>query len=263
MIELKYFVFSDIHGCYKELIDSLDRAGYNKLDDTHKLIFIGDAFDKNRDDYNMYLFLKNNISDNKLIWVMGNHDLYLLNVLKNKKINKFCYHTVLNIAKGLDNKLNDIDDCINKLIDDGLYHILTNDVKYYFETKDYVFVHAFIPYSKKEIKYNPSWRDSSIKDWCGAINNMKGFKLAIKDKVLVPNKTLVLGHIGAYYGNLTKFHPNFEIDGIEFKILGNKIIRKCQDNTKYFKTFIGDGVIGIDSRCFETGFVNIFVFEEE
>ena len=39
-------------------------------------------------------------------------------------------------------------------------------------------------------------------------------------------------------------------------------MRNAINNTKYFKTFYGEQVIGIDSRCFETGFVNIFVFEE-
>ena len=91
---------------------------------------------------------------------------------------------------------------------------------------------------------------------------MKGFKLSIVDKILVPNKTLVLGHIGAYYGNLTKYNEELIIDSKEFKSLGNKLMRNAKENKKYFKTFIGEGVIGIDSRCFETEFVNIFVFED-
>lgn len=259
---MKYFVFSDVHGCYQELMESLSSVGYDSNNDKHKLIFLGDAFDKNRDDYSFYLFLKNNIRNNKLIWIMGNHDLYLLNVLKNKKINKFCYTTVINIGKGLNEKLENIDDCINELIKDGLYDILTNDVVYYYETNDYVLTHAFIPYDKERLTYNPNWRESTVSNWCKSVNNMKGFKLAILDKVLVPNKTLVLGHIGAYYGNITKYHPEIEIDSLEFKKLGNKFIRKCRENIKYFKTFVGSGIIGIDSRCFETGFVNIFTFEE-
>lgn len=259
---MKYFVFSDVHGCYKELIESLTNAGYNENDINHKLIFLGDAFDKNRDDYNMYLFLKNNIINNKLIWVLGNHDLYLLNVLRNRKINKFCYNTVLNIAKGLNNDLIDINDCINELIKDGLYDLLMNNTKYYYETNKYVLAHAFIPYNKKELKYDPKWKEASTSEWCAALNNMKGFKLALVDKIIVPNKTLVLGHIGAYYGNLTKYNKELEVDSKEFKSFGNKIIRKCKENIKYFKTFTSESVIGIDSRCFETGFVNIFTFEE-
>lgn len=259
---MKFFVFSDVHGCYYELIKSLEESGYDCNNEDHKLIFLGDAFDKNREDYEMYKFLKNNIHNNKLIWILGNHDLYLLNVLRAKKINKFCYKTVINIAKGLNENVENIDDCINTVINDGLLDLLINHTQFYFESKEYVLTHSFIPFNKTELKYDPEWRGSSVQKWCSSLNNMKGFKLAIKDKILVPNKTLVLGHIGAYYGNITKFHPEIEIDSKKFKSFGQKIMRNCRDFANYFKTFIGDRVIGIDSRCFETNFVNIFVFEE-
>lgn len=259
---MKYFVFSDIHGCYNELIKSLEKSGYDCNNCNHKLVFLGDAFDKNKDDYKTYLFLKNNIKNNKLIWILGNHDLYLLNVLKDKKINKFCYTTVVNLAKGLNENIHNIDDCINELIKDGLLSLLSDHTQYYLETNQYVLTHAFIPFNQKELKYDPNWRNSSIDKWSTAINNMKGFKLAIVDKILVPNKTLVLGHIGAYYGNLTKLHPEIEIDSDEFKKYGKMLMRNSKKHIKYFETFISERVIGIDSRCFETGFVNIFVFEE-
>ena len=259
---MKYFVFSDIHGCYNELMNSLKLSGYDENNNDHKLLFLGDAFDKNKDDYQMYLFLKNNIENDKLIWILGNHDLYLLNVLNEKKINKFCYNTVLNIAKGIDINLDNIDDCINALINDGLLKLLKEKTRYYYETKDYVLTHAFIPFNKKENENDPNWKDASIERWRGALNNMKGFKHVIVDKIYIPNKTLILGHIGAYYGNLIKNHPELEIDGKEFKKYSSKIMRNCKNYLEYFKTFIDDKVIGIDSRCFETGFVNIFVFED-
>ena len=259
---MKYFVFSDIHGCYTELIKSLTDAGYDSNNENHKLVFLGDAFDKNREDYSVYLFLKNNIAADKLIWVLGNHDLYLLNVLRSKEINSFCYNTVRNIAFGINPSVRDISECINTLINDGLLELLEKHTYYYFETDNYVLTHAFIPFNKKEVKYDPNWRSVSSKEWNAAINNMKGFKLAIKDKVLVPNKTLVLGHIGAYYGNLTKYNRELEVDSKEFKTLGKKLMKQCLKNGKYFRTFYGEQVIGIDSRCFETGFVNILIIEQ-
>ena len=259
---MKYFVFSDIHGCFSELINSLSQSGYDSNDDNHKLVFLGDAFDKNKEDYQTYLFLKNNIENGKLIWVLGNHDLYLLNVLNNKKINKFCYNTVVNIATGINSSLDNIDDCIETVINDGLLSLLNEHTQYYFETKKYVLTHAFIPFNKKELKYDPNWRDSSKDKWYSAINNMKGLKLAIVDKILIPDKTLVLGHIGAYYGNLTKLHPELIIDSKEFKKYSNKLMRYSKNNIEYFNTFYGERIIGIDSRCFDTGFVNIFIFED-
>ena len=187
---------------------------------------------------------------------------WFIDEYKNRKINKFCYNTVINIATGLNSKLDSVNDCINELLNDGLLTILIEHTRYYFETNKYVLTHAFIPYNKKELKYDPNWRNSSVDKWSGAVNNMKGFKLAIVDKILVPNKTLVLGHIGAYYGNLTKLHPEIAIDSEEFKKNSKQIMRNCKNNVNYFKTYFGERVIGIDYRCFETGFVNIFVFEE-
>jgi hypothetical protein len=259
---MKYFVFSDIHGCYSELMMSLEKSGYDCINPCHKLVFLGDAFDKNREDFKTYLFLKNNIQNNKLVWILGNHDLYLLNVLKNRKINKFCYKTILNLAKGLNENIDNIDDCINELINDGMLSLLCDHTQYFLETKQYVLTHAFIPYNKKELKYDPNWRNSSNKEWSSAINNMKGFKLALVDKILIPNKTLVLGHIGAYYGNLIKLHPEIIIDSNEFKKYSKKLMKNSKKYSTYFRTFLSETVVGVDSRCFETGFVNIFVFEE-
>ena len=71
--------------------------------------------------------------------------MYLLNVLKNKEINKFCYNTVLNIAKGIDSSVGNIETAIEILIKDGLLDLLSNKCLYYYETNKYVLTHAFIP----------------------------------------------------------------------------------------------------------------------
>ncbi|MCR4562597.1 MAG: metallophosphoesterase [Bacilli bacterium] len=263
MDKIRYFAFSDVHGCYQELIDALDNAGYDIDNPHHKLLFLGDAFDKNKDDYHMYVFLRDNIRNHKLIWIMGNHDYYLLNVLRKKQINKSCSNTVKNIALGLNKELKDYDGYIDALLKDGLYKILSEDTRYYFETEKYVFTHAFIPYDKKNNRYDSNWREADEKRWNTCLNNLINFRLAIKYHLLVPGKTLVLGHIGAYYGNITKYHPDLEIDGEEFKALGDKIKRKPKENIRYFQTFYGEGVIGLDARSFDTGLVNVFAFEEE
>ena len=45
---MKYFVFSDIHGCMDALSIALDKAGYNSRNKEHHLLFLGDAFTKDR-----------------------------------------------------------------------------------------------------------------------------------------------------------------------------------------------------------------------
>ena len=98
-IEMKYFVLSDIHGCIDELNEALNNNRYNPNDDNHKLLFLGDAFDKNKNDSGMLSFLLENIKNNKLIWVRGNHEIYLLNSIKNKKAGKFTTNTIQHLAQ--------------------------------------------------------------------------------------------------------------------------------------------------------------------
>ena len=43
---MKYFCVSDIHGFYNELIEALKEKGFDENDSEHKLIIIGDIFDR-------------------------------------------------------------------------------------------------------------------------------------------------------------------------------------------------------------------------
>ena len=258
--EMKYFVFSDIHGCINELNEALNNNGYNPKDDNHKLLFLGDAFDKNKNDSGMLSFLLENIKNNKLIWVRGNHEIYLLNSLKNKKAGKFTINTIKHLAKyynsGADD--NNIDECLNILINNNLYDFINNNTIDYYELNKYVFVHSFIPFNKKDNTYNPNWRDISF----GAFIHENGIKRVLKDGIKIPNKTVVSGHVGCHYGNIMKYNPNIIFGSKEF----NKIkynIEKCpKNNLNYFQTFISNNIIGLDGRCYETGKVNVLIVEE-
>ena len=69
-----YFVFSDLHSCIDELKKELMLKGYNEYDSNHKLLFLGDAFDKGVKHYETFKFIVESIKNNKLIWILGNHD---------------------------------------------------------------------------------------------------------------------------------------------------------------------------------------------
>ena len=254
--KMKYFVFSDIHGCINELLSALKTNGFDENNPNHHLLFLGDAFDKNREDYKTYLFLKEMVNKKKCIWVIGNHDVYLLNCLNSNEINNFCKNTIINIAKGLDP---DSNDPIDTLKQEGVDELLNSCVDY-FETKHYVFTHAMIPFDKKENKYDPNWRMSSKKTW-DRFRNMNGMKCVlngIKEK----DKTIVCGHIGSYYGNITLLNKDIKRDSKEFINLGNKVKKTAKEHMEYFAIYRGDGVIGIDCRCFDTGVVNLLLIED-
>lgn len=229
---MKYFVFSDLHSCIGELISKLNKLGYDETDPNHKLLFLGDAFDKGKKHFETYKFLEKSILNNKLIWVMGNHDYYLLNSLLKCTVSKFTKETIRDIAYGIDKDyLNFTDnECIKLLNDNGVYDFIKNNVINYFETSDYVFVHGFIPFDKKNNLYNPNWRLANQSEWSKS-NNLNGMKMVLNG-VRIPNKTLVCGHTGTI-----QMHKSYE-------------------------TFYADGVIGLDGNCYKSGVLNILIIEQ-
>ena len=66
----KYFIFSDVHGEYDVLIKELKKAGYDQKNPSHKLISLGDNFDRGPKSFEIYRFLRN---QNAYV-VAGNHE---------------------------------------------------------------------------------------------------------------------------------------------------------------------------------------------
>ena len=70
---MKYFVLSDVHSAFDEMMKALNDAGFNKEDPNDRIIFLGDAFDKGKQPLETYLFFKELIEKNKMICILGNH----------------------------------------------------------------------------------------------------------------------------------------------------------------------------------------------
>ena len=227
---MKYFVFSDIHSCLNELKVALIKAGYNANGNDHKLLFLGDAFDKGHQHYETYLFLKNNIENNKLIWIKGNHEHFLLRSLDKGKTSDYTKDTIRDIAIGLDSKAVNYSDseCIKVLKDNGVDKFIIENTINYFETNNYVFTHGTIPFNTDNT-YDANWRNRNNKEWYRYITT--GYKKLVDNNIKIPNKTLVCGH---------------QYCGIK----------------KDAKPFITDGLIAIDDNCHKTGIMNVIVIED-
>lgn len=78
---MKYFVVSDIHSFYDELLDALDEAGFDKDDENHILVVLGDLFDRGPKPYEVYLYLSQAVDQKRLVLVRGNHEKLLLELL--------------------------------------------------------------------------------------------------------------------------------------------------------------------------------------
>jgi len=80
----KYFVFSDIHGNLKPLVKALDEAGFDRDNENHMLLSLGDHFDRGIENlkvlgYIMYFYRLGRIKT-----IRGNHDDFLLDFLTGK-----------------------------------------------------------------------------------------------------------------------------------------------------------------------------------
>ena len=254
---MKYFVISDIHSNYNYMITALKEKEFDESNPNHKIILIGDAFDRGNDPVKVYIFIKNMIEKDKLIWIIGNHEFLLLKRIEERtfKNHNDTYETLLNLALYNSGKqiINDeeIFDEVDKM---NLKSFILGNIKPYYEIKNYIFAHGFIPTKKNKIIDN--WREVELKSWyCATTKN--GVKKVMVEGLVIPNKILVCGHTRASYGNVRK---HIEISQWNDEIY-NKL-QKFKNNIELFKPYYGPNVIGIDGCCGETKMVNCIVIEE-
>ena len=258
---MKYFVLSDVHNHFSEMMSALCSSGFDRNNPNHKIILVGDAFDRGEEAVKVFSFLIEMISLNKLIWVAGNHELFILKRFKENFFKRHgdTYNTLFQIASDYSGRLNLSDEeVISYSKDVGLEDLIKNNVVSHFETPNYIFIHSSLPTIKGQL--NPNWRDVPLLSWCGpAMKN--GMKSVIVDGIAVPGKTIVCGHSPSAYGNVRCGVSPTEWDDKRFDKLQR--LKSDLSNIDLYKPFYGEGVIGIDANCYKTGFVNCIVIEEE
>jgi hypothetical protein len=122
----------------------------------------------------------------------------------------------------------------------------------YFETKNYIFVHGWIPLKcndklpmhytqNRKFKFNPDWREASHSEWEQA---RWGNPYSLASQGFLPDKTVVFGHWHCSTGWAKT------IGSSEF---GNGAI---------FDPFYGDGFISIDACTAHSGKCNVVVIED-
>ena len=74
---MRYVLISDIHGCFRQFDELLDKTGYGPND---QLILIGDLFDRGPDSYKVYAEVRSLMRsmETKPVLVRGNHEQMMI-----------------------------------------------------------------------------------------------------------------------------------------------------------------------------------------
>ena len=241
----KLFVTSDTHGYYVPLRKSLDEAGFDPNNKNHWLISCGDCFDRGPDSVKLLKYL---MSLERKILIKGNHDILLKDLCEREFPYSHDKHngttrTVQDIS-GKHSAYDFAEACNITLKKTKRYReLLVN----YFETRNYIFVHSWIPTNVEDntLTWMENWRNANDVEWEKAMwgNPFRRWQEGLNKT----GKTIVFGHWHCSTGH---------------SIASDGQISEFEDDA-IWEPFIHDNIIGIDRCTAYTGEVNVLVLEDD
>ena len=261
---MRFYVVSDVHSFYTEMIKALEEKGFFTDKEPHKLVVCGDLFDRGEESVKMQEFILDLIKKDEVILVKGNHEDLIEEFVDN--LEKWMTPTILythHFSNGTVETVMQLTGMDLSMLytmpkagrlrmqNSPLFKKILPSMVNYYETKKYIFVHGWIPcktygpYSRPEqYLYQANWRELGEEDWRGArwYNGM----LASSQFATEPNKTIVCGHWHCSYG-----HAVFEKRGAE-----------RGENADY-SPYYADGIIAVDASTANSGKVNCVVLEDD
>ena len=150
---MRYYVTADVHGFYTPLITALTKAGFFADSAPHKLVILGDLFDRGKEALELQTFLSELLDQDKVILVRGNHE-DLFEELVTVDTGLPYRHHVGNGTYDTALQLTGFDPRLAPTLHDAFAEAARNTVFYqkiipamldYFETEHHIFVHGWIP----------------------------------------------------------------------------------------------------------------------
>jgi len=248
---MKYYVTTDVHGFYSELRQALTEAGFFSDEEPHKLIILGDLFDRGREAKLLQQFVLDLMEKGEVILIRGNHeDLFVDMVTSGDGIQ--LRHHVINGTYNTAIQLTDFDPAMADIRPHD-FAVAAQNTPYfqkiipsmldYYETDHFVFVHGWIPCIQDldGYSYYSDWRSASADEWAKA-RWYNGIDAAVTAQ---EEKTIVCGHWHASYG-----HSKYE--------------GKCSEfgDDADFTPYQAPGIIAMDACTARSGFVNVLVLDD-
>ena len=218
---MRYFVVSDIHGHYDELIRELKSNGYDEDNKNHHLIVVGDMCDRGEQPVEVLEFIFSLHKKEKATVVLGNHDTFLLEFFE-KNFSRAYFNIRYN---GFDKTLSGLygdkvtmDTELSEIYTYVLfkYHHIYDWLKtlpYYYELDKYIFVHGGVNGDIDD------WKDTTIRDM---IWSKEYEQTPIKDRIVVAGhqRVAMIREKTKDYDKLYDEHPElFDIMYLDGKIL--------------------------------------------
>ena len=249
---MKYYVTSDIHGFFKPFMEALNQSGFFEDPEPHKLVILGDLFDRGLEAVKLQEFILEEMDTDNLILIKGNHeDLFEELVTQDEglpyshHVSNGTYETALQLT-GYDVAMARIRnyDFAEAARDTPYYQKIIPSILNFYETEHYVFVHGWIPSIRNRdgsYGYFETWREAGDGEWISArwYNGMDAARYATEDK------TSVCGHWHVSYG-----HSKYENRGTEFGPDAD------------FSPYYGPGIIAVDACTGYSRKVNVIALED-
>lgn len=248
----KLFIISDIHSFYDELLFELEKANFDINNNDHIIVSLGDLFDRGPKANELLNFI-NSLPDTRRICIIGNHELLLEDILKTGLIHYYDYlNGTIETIKNISGQ-NNLSRAIEEMINNERWKQYRNSWRFYFEIKDYIFVHGWIPSIYKKsfnkiipIAYDENWRNQDIDAFKDAtwLNGMECYSKGIYEK----GKTIFCGHWHTSYG-----HSNLHHNGPSSPKTKGAIL----------DPFVDEGIVALDACTALSNKVNVYTLDIE
>lgn len=268
-----YFIVSDIHSYYKELMGALKEKQFNIDNPHHHLICCGDLFDRGPGTRELFKFVIG-LGD-RFHYVRGNHEDLLFDALinieaqrdiSNHHVSNGTIQTIADFCEMLPRFI--IDPARPTSINDEVYiktaplrDFIQNKSMNYLTLGDFVFVHGWIPcvdegeslWYNKPVSVIPmtEWDSDRSSYWWRKARWLNGMR-AWQDGFRLSGKTIVCGHWHCSWGWSHIKNERKEFPG-----------KSREDWLKSFEPFTEDGIIAIDACTAYSGIVNCIKMEVE
>ena len=224
---MKLFVVSDIHGFAGLLKEALQNAGYDPKNEHHLLVCCGDLFDRGTENFEVLRFFER---IERKVMIKGNHETRLLEILENGRLGQHdCLNGTVETIQEFFGKysvmslLEPVDFSGKTGTVDRLYDLI-GEMRDYYETEHYVFVHGWLPNENETVVAD--WRSATPQQWRNS--RWTWWTKGVEMPGRTEPKTIVCGHYPTPGGDI----------------------------------YYGDGFIAIDAGTYRSGKVNVLVLED-